>query len=117
MGDTAIPRQTTFEEAKTCPKCQKVGQDAKTEPLLDGKGTTLHHIYCRTDGCDWENTPWLVQVNADGSIPPPTDHTKSIKEYRGFEFHDDEAKAVIANLQRVQEISTDPSRHGEIRGR
>jgi hypothetical protein len=26
-------------------------------------------VYCRTEGCNWEDTAWPVQINPDGSIP------------------------------------------------
>jgi hypothetical protein len=32
-------------------------------------GVTVHTVFCRNDKCEWHNTSWLVQVNADGSVP------------------------------------------------
>jgi len=26
-------------------------------------------VWCRTEGCPWEDTAWPVQINEDGSIP------------------------------------------------
>ena len=64
--------ETTFEEAKRCPKCQQPGDDvSSTEKYSPNKGemVTVHVIYCRNQICPWLNTAWVVQVNADGSIP------------------------------------------------
>jgi len=60
--------ETTFEEAKRCPKCDKPGEDMGGNPSAK-QGVKVHLVYCRTPGCEWENTNWLVQVNADGTVP------------------------------------------------
>jgi hypothetical protein len=109
--------ENSYDAAKRCPKCEQPGNVRLIDPLLDGKGTTLHHIYCENERCEWYNTPWIVQVNADGTVPPPRDNTDTPKEYRGFEFHDEEAKRVIASLESLNKLSTRPDGHGEIRGR
>jgi hypothetical protein len=63
--------QTTFEEASRCPKCKQPGKDVKTIRLPNNtkipRGSTVHTIRC--ENCDFG--VWLVQVNADGSVPPP----------------------------------------------
>jgi hypothetical protein len=105
----------TFEDAKRCPECSEPGFDKKQEPAFDGKGSMLHHIYCMNNRCSWYDTPWLVQVNADGSIPPPRDHSGSTPEYRGFEGHDEAAVRLLAELNRLNELSTQKDQHGEIR--
>lgn len=93
--------RTTFEEAKVCPKCAKPGEDRMTKPA--GRdlplGTTIHMIYCNTELCPWYNTCWMVQVNPDGSIPPPKNHTMSPKLYSGFEGHNEEAERVLAYVK------------------
>ena len=58
---------TMFEEAKRCPRCEKPGTLTYTESLP--KGAKAHTYSCYTEGCRWEGTGWIVQVNADGSIP------------------------------------------------
>lgn len=64
---------TTFEEAKKCPICGQPGEvrrvDKKSRPQAQGGPYELHHVYCVTELCRWKDTPWWVQVNADGSIP------------------------------------------------
>ena len=71
--------QTSWEEAKLCPKCERPGEDRKQTP---GEGTSkIHHIFCVTKLCPWFGTPWFVQVNADGSIPPKQDPSTFQKQY------------------------------------
>lgn len=63
--------QTTYEEATRCPKCKQPGQVVQKIPRSDvGPGVTQHVTVCRTETCSWFETPWFVQVNADGSVPP-----------------------------------------------
>lgn len=112
--------QTTYEEASRCPKCSKPG-NTRRKARASGRGirpgTEIHHIYCENELCPWYNTCWMVQVNPDGSVPPPTNHTNQPKTYAGFEYHDAQAKELLAALeaQRQAEIaSPDDPRH-EIR--
>lgn len=65
---------TTFEEARDCPKCGRPGEDTAQARVFSQNRqemVTVHTIYCRTPLCPWENTCWVVQVNADGSLPQP----------------------------------------------
>lgn len=110
--------QTTFEEAKRCPQCNQPGEDRKTiaAPPDLPRGTTVHFIYCGTKLCPWYNTPWLVQLNPDNTVPPKTDHTHSKKVYVGFE-HDNELAAQVAEALELQrQLSMRPDHHGEIKG-
>lgn len=59
--------ETTFEEAKRCPRCKFPGEE--TAVLPGDRGSKVHTLVCRTPGCPWENTNWIVQVQRDGSIP------------------------------------------------
>lgn len=65
---------TTFEEARRCPKCESPGADISQRrgPL----GSKLHVIECRNGRCKWNNTTWVVQVHADGTIQEETEHDK-----------------------------------------
>jgi hypothetical protein len=66
----------TFEEARRCPKCQQPGRDQGFRTQRNG--SKIHTIACHNGRCVWNNTTWIVQVNADGSIPEPTlDRDKS----------------------------------------
>jgi hypothetical protein len=58
---------TTFEEAKRCPKCGNPGQEKLVTPQRDG--SRVHNFTCVTELCRWYDTGWVVQVMADGSIP------------------------------------------------
>jgi len=62
---------TTYEEAKRCPKCDKPGRDTgATRRVRNG---LLHTIECVNERCKWYKQPgWQVQVNHDGTIPQPT---------------------------------------------
>lgn len=72
--------ESTFEEAKRCPRCKKPGND-RHQSLVRGArekgldpGTAVHYIYCENPVCPWYETNWIIQVNPDGSVPPPTMH-------------------------------------------
>jgi hypothetical protein len=71
---------TTYDEARRCPKCQEKGELARDEPFrsFDGgnrnvtKGARLHTIVCKNDRCRWcDQVCRVIQVNPDGTIPPP----------------------------------------------
>jgi hypothetical protein len=89
---------STFEEAKLCPKCNQPGEDMQTIPAPAQarlpRGTTIHLIYCRTELCRWFDTCWQVQVNPDGSVPAPKDHTGEPKLYANIEGHDEIAQQI-----------------------
>jgi hypothetical protein len=63
---------TTYEEAIKCPRCDRPGEVRRKAPSKDGRGKAieLHTVYCTTVLCKWYETAYIVQVNADGSIPP-----------------------------------------------
>lgn len=67
--------QTTFEEARRCPKCETPGseQSSRRGPY----GSKIHTIVCMNERCKWYNTTWVVQVHQDGTVQPPTKHDKS----------------------------------------
>jgi hypothetical protein len=106
MPETERP---TFETAKICPKCGKAGNDRRTIPVPQaGKGVTVHLIYCETELCPWYETCWQVQVNPDGTIPAPSNHTGEKKIYAGIEGHDDVARQIMENLERQRIQETEP---------
>lgn len=107
---------TTDEEARRCPKCKKPGEVRKTEPAKNmPTGTKIQHVFCVTDRCKWFDTPWMVQVNPDGTIPPATDHKGKPKQYQGFEGHDELAQQLIKAVQADDAASIRPG--SEIRRR
>lgn len=120
--------QSTLEEATRCPKCQQPGEVVSTKeaPRDHGlpAGTKYLTVYCRnTDTptfsssfsplspgarCKWADTCWIVQVNPDGSVPPPQDHSKTPKNYVGFEGHDEEAQRVLNALTWEEQAQRKP---------
>lgn len=97
----------TFETARKCPKCDNPGEDRGTIPAPI-RGAKLHQIYCVTKLCPWYDTVYYVQVNQDGSIPAPKDHTGQPKLYGGFEDHDKRAKDLVETLKRNAQAETKP---------
>jgi hypothetical protein len=108
--------EDTYEDRKHCPKCKEPGEETKSiqVPGLP-KGTTVKTIYCRNERCRWFDTCWMVQVNPDGSVPPPKDHTKEPKLYEGFEGHDQLANQLMQAIENDRLASLE--KHAEIRRR
>lgn len=74
---------TTYEEAKRCPKCHNPGEqvrDVAAPPPTIGR---LHLFRCRNERCEWFETDWPVQVRPDGTVVQPDDH-KGPKRYPEF---------------------------------
>lgn len=69
-----MAEEPTYEEAKRCPKCQEPGEKTKEEVARRVPGARLHTIHCRNSRCSWYNTPYIIQVNPDGTIPRPDAH-------------------------------------------
>ena len=92
--------QTTFEEAKLCPKCGIPGQETSIIVPTNrtvAPGTKVYVFICRNDVCSLANQNWLVQVNPDGSIPPKG--RREDKMYPDLNLSSDE-KMVVDRLQR-----------------
>ena len=94
---------TTYEEAKRCPKCGQPGEVgpiyAAPAPARLPRGTMIHVIYCRNTLCTWLDTAWNVQVNPDGSVPPPKNHRGEPKLYAGVKNHDTLADQIVRGMQ------------------
>lgn len=66
---------TTYEEAKRCPKCDQPGE--LRSDLPDKQGGRLHTFVCKTTTCKWyDQVSRVVSINPDGSVPTPTGHRK-----------------------------------------
>jgi hypothetical protein len=103
-------QDTTYEEARRCPKC---GNPGEVDSIKDGprnlpRGTKIHTVYCRNQVCPWLDTCWLVQVNSDGTVPPPSNHKGERKLYEHFEDHDQMARDIMSALQAQQDATTKP---------
>lgn len=106
-------QDSTYEEATRCPKCGKPGNVRSQRKAPNVRGAMLHIVYCENPLCRWDQQCWMVQVNADGSVPPPSDHRNEPKVYVGFENHDELARRIIASLE--AQLETETSGNGEIR--
>jgi len=78
---------TTFEEARRCPRCELPGKEVGT--VKGPRGSSIRTIMCENNRCSWNATTWVVQVNADGSIPPPV--TSRPKNFPTLPERSDEA--------------------------
>lgn len=106
----------TYEKATRCPKCDTPGEvvnkmPAKPVPGMGVRvkpGTQIHTVYCRNEACRWFSTNWIVQVNPDGEVPPPTVHKRGDidKAFPSRGFNDTEAERVERTLQRQLEQET-----------
>lgn len=68
------PVETTLEEASRCPKCSEPSKFDKEQVARDAttRGAKLRFYRCMNSRCRWYDTICrIVQVNPDGSIPPP----------------------------------------------
>jgi len=72
----------SYEEAQNCPKCSEHGQLGETRRNVKRQGDRVEAWYCRNERCTWNNTPWFVQINPDGTIPSYEESSK--KERRQF---------------------------------
>lgn len=86
--------ETTYEEAKRCPKCEQPGQEIGTKPMRGGGH--IKTIICHNSRCNWHDTTWIVQVNADGSIPEPT-----LDREKSFPKIPDRTESTQAQLERL----------------
>lgn len=70
----------SIEEASKCPKCCYTGEPGV--PQASAKpGVTVITYTCKNTLCKWYETGWLVQRNADGSIPEPSDVARGPKQF------------------------------------
>jgi hypothetical protein len=92
------------------------GDDRSSTPIKDKElkfgEAVVHMIYCVNDRCTWYNTAWSVQVNPDGTIPPPQNHRHSQKKY-GLQLPDASQRALVDNLQR--QLDAEQTEGAEIR--
>ena len=96
--------ETTYEEAKRCPKCEfpgvKVGEEAIRKEGIQ-RGTSLHRIVCMNERCKWYGTTCrVIQVNPDGSIPPAL--LKRDKAYPAIVDRTAEVNAMVERQLRLE---------------
>jgi hypothetical protein len=109
---------TTYEETKLCPKCGEPGELTSQTPALSRAlrpGTTAHIFYCRNEQCKWFDTWWIVQVNPDGTIPPPNYGQGQAKQFPTL-ITPEEEQRVVDNIAKQIDLETREG-GGEVRGR
>lgn len=105
---------TTLNEARRCPKCEEPGEETGKRPLERRQGVTrgamLHEFKCRNKRCKWFDTPFFVQINPDGTVPPP--------QVRQKQFHalPDDGGRTVENLEALLN-ATRQDQTAEIRSR
>jgi hypothetical protein len=63
---------STFEEAKRCPKCSEPGEEVSENKAPSGDGV-LKFFRCGNVRCIDVGERWVVQIRANGTVPQPTD--------------------------------------------
>lgn len=110
--------ESSYEAASRCPKCNNPGEVRSKKPAPNSiRGTMLLHIYCTSVLCPWYNTAWMVQVNPDGTVPEPKNHTGANKMYVTDKKADEMAAQIRAAIDHQLSVETSQGGHGEIRGR
>lgn len=87
---------TTVEDAKRCPRCDQPGDQTVT--TAGPKGSKLYTFVCNNRLCRWYSTGWIVQVNADGSIPERKGGEKEFTTPKDF----DERSKKVEEMLRQQ---------------
>jgi len=70
---------STFEEAKRCPKCNEPGREVAETKAKD-LVSIVHIFACENVRCLEVGERWLVQTRPDGSVPQP-DETRGEKAF------------------------------------
>lgn len=104
--------QTTLEEASRCPRCTTPGKPAGQkllgrESFTKGaivKSAKLLIFECVNERCKWYTTTWTVQVNSDGTIPPPS--TARRKQFTALPSEME--KRIVEALNRQSEVEVKP---------
>jgi hypothetical protein len=104
----------TYEEAIKCPACEMTGIKVNEQALPARPGAKLHVYSCVTEGCRNNGLNYFIQVNPDGSIPPPQIHRADSKLYpkekagRTSTEQEQREKAFIDRMQREVEMTMKP---------
>lgn len=61
---------TSWEEARRCPKCTDPGRSSDPTPTGERDGSTYVVMTCGNPRCKWYEQSWTIRVRADGTIPP-----------------------------------------------
>jgi hypothetical protein len=63
------PTDSLYEEAKRCPRCKQTGLLVRTHQNEPRPGAKIEVYQCDNELCITHRDRWIIQVNADGSIP------------------------------------------------
>ncbi len=58
-------QRSTYEEAKSCPKCGNPGRLSASKHSPNGR---IETYTCETPVCSWYNTGWALQILPDGTL-------------------------------------------------
>lgn len=86
---------STYEEAKRCPRCEQPGKFVNTVPVnAPGvqRGTKVETYECVNERCEYgphdhhilgrqPGERWAIQINPDGTVPPKGTRDNQRKEY------------------------------------
>jgi hypothetical protein len=97
----------SWEEARRCPGDGSPGEVVSKTPAKRGSGlppgTQFVTLQCKNNRCAYNETPYIVQIRPDGTIPDPTlQRDKSFVPLTVFDR--DKGKTVIENLQEELEL-------------
>jgi hypothetical protein len=112
---------STYDAARRCPICnelgEKTGEKAIKAQFGVTRGAVLHEFTCRNAGrCRWANSaPYFVQVNPDGTIPPP--NTNREKQFRALPNDHGATQNALENLQEATLRKQKDGQAAEVRGR
>lgn len=73
----------TFAEASKCPKCGFTGEAGPKTPTRK-PGVFAVVCTCYNNGCRWFQSGWVVQINADGSVPDARERQPEDREPHMF---------------------------------
>lgn len=109
MGE---PVETTLEEASRCPRCKEPGRfnGEKALDRADSAGAKIKLFVCDNSRCKWHTTSWTVQVNANGTIPPPL-----LKRDKQFRKLPDDGGRTLRGLE--NQLSAETGKNAEIQRR
>jgi hypothetical protein len=85
---------STLELAKRCPDCKVPGD---LQQVIPGPRRSKVNVYiCKNERCKTTNETWIVQINADGTIP---ERKKGPKEFPNSQRMNDMGKSYVDYLQ------------------
>lgn len=87
-----------WDIARTCWVCGEYGVEGNPQKIRNG--ALIHGFTCKTETCRNFGTGWIVQTNADGSIPNRTAGFRSMDQ---TEFSKGESERILETGKRYLE--------------